>query len=44
VKPFVLHHSSVVFEQVHAQLQMVAIGYIFRHDVVVGAIEEEFAE
>ena len=44
MKALVLHHFAIVFEQVHAQFQVFATVDVLGHDVVVGAVEQEFAE
>lgn len=44
VEAFVLDHFAIVLEQVHAELEVVAAVDVFGHDVVVCAVEEEFAK
>lgn len=44
MKPFVLDHLAVVAEEVHADLEVLAAVDVGRHDVVVGAVEEDLAE
>lgn len=40
----VLYHSAVVFQQVHAQFQVLSTGHVFCHDIVIGPVKEELAE
>ena len=44
MEALVLHHLAVVFKQIHAHFQVLAAVDVFGHDVVVGAVEEQFAE
>ncbi len=44
VKAFVLNHFSVIAQQVHADLEVLASIHVGRHDAIVGTVEEDFAE
>ena len=44
VKTFVLDHLTIVPQQVHAQLQVIASVDILRHDVVVYPMEKNLAQ
>lgn len=44
VEAFVLDHLAVVLEQVHAKLEVLAAVDVFGHDVVICAVEEDFAK
>ena len=44
VETLVLYHLAVVAQQVHADLKMLAAVDVGRHDVVVGAVQQDLAE
>lgn len=44
VEALVLDHLAVVPEEVHADLQVLALVDVGDHDAVVGAVEEDLAE
>ena len=44
MKTFVLNHLSIVFQQVHAQLQMLASINILCHNAVIGPVEQDFSK
>ncbi len=44
MEAFVLDHFTVVLEQVHAELEVLATVDVFGHDVVICAVEEDFSE
>lgn len=44
VETLVLNHLSVILQQVHAQLQMLAAVDILRHYAIVGSVEEDLSE
>lgn len=44
MKPLVLHHLPIVSQQIHAQLQILSTGDVFRHDIIVCSVQENFSE
>lgn len=44
VEAFVLHHFAVVAQQVHADLEMFSSVNVLRHDVIVGSVQQDFAQ
>lgn len=44
MKPFVLNHLPVVFEEVHTKLEMLAAVNVCGHYLIVGTREQDLAE
>ena len=44
VESFVLNHSSMVTQQLHAQFEVLALRHVGGHDSVIGAVEEDLAQ
>lgn len=44
VETFVVDHASIVPQQLHDDLQVLARINVLRHDVVVGSVEEDLAQ
>lgn len=44
VKSLILHHLPVVSEEIHASFEVVSAVNICRHDIIIGAVQKNFAK
>lgn len=44
VEPFILHHFSVVSQEVHASFEVIAAIHIRCHDIVIGAVKKNLSQ
>ena len=44
VETLVLHHFTVVSEQVHEELQVISFVHVSNHDSIIGTVQQNLAQ